>query len=355
MKYRPEKTAGGWQQAAVADAQIEIKSIIARCVAEGLPYQDFVKQVTEEIDELIADIDEDALSDAIRDSLTKYATEHYQRLQAIFGGLNAQRAMTLGYLQQMELTSTAARKMEVDEQKAGALLYRSATAGNTYYADVYAQVRQEIKRLVDEDAMLDNRASLRASVEMVIRGKIQDKMVEDLRRRGVKLAWIQPHANCSKRCERWQGKLYSLDGKRGTVDGIRYRPLEDAMNIYTRTSKGHIWRNGCISGFNCRHKLVPYARGNRPAEIPADIIKRQRDLEEQQRALEREIRHYKSVWRVNNKFHDKESRALAASAREKYQLKAQRYEAFCEQNNLVIYRQRLVPLANQKPKAKTQK
>lgn len=351
MKYRPERTEGGWQQAAVADAQIEIKSIIARCVAQGVPYEKFMEEIRAEVDELVADIDEETLTNTIRETMTKYATEHYRRLQALFGGLNARNVMALGYLQRIQLSSAAQKKMEADEETFGDLRYYEATAGRTYYADIYKQVREEIQRLVNEDAMLDNRASLRASVEMVIRGRIQDKMVSDMRAAGVKLAWIRPHANCSERCERWQGKLYSLEGKRGTVDGIRYRPLEDAMNIYVRTSKGHIWRNGCISGFNCRHELVPYVKGNKPTEIPADVIKRRRELETEQRKMEREIRHYKSVWRVNNKFSDKESKALAARGREKYQLMTQKYEKFCRENNLVIYRQRLVPLANQKPKA----
>ena len=351
MKYRPERTEGGWQQAAVADAQIEIKSIIARCVAQGVPYEKFMEEIRAEVDELVADIDEETLTDTIRETMTKYATEHYRRLQALFGGLNARNVMALGYLQRIQLSSAAQKKMEADEETFGDLRYYEATAGRTYYADIYKQVREEIQRLVNEDAMLDNRASLRASVEMVIRGRIQDKMVSDMRAAGARLAWIRPHAICSERCERWQGKLYSLEGKRGTVDGIRYRPLEDAMNIYVRTSKGHIWRNGCISGFNCRHELVPYVKGNKPTEIPADVIKRRRELETEQRKMEREIRHYKSVWRVNNKFSDKESKALAAKGREKYQALTQKYEKFCRENDLVIYRQRLVPLANQKPKA----
>ena len=349
MKYRPERTEGGWQQAAVAEAQIEIKSIIARCVAQGIPFDKFIEQVNEEVDELVADIDEDSLTDAIRQTLIKYATEHYRRLEALFAGLNPKNTMALGYLASISLSKNAESMMKSEERSFGDLIYREATAGNTYYADIYKQVREEIRRLVEEDAMLDNRASLRASVEMVIRGRIQDKMVADLRAQGVKLAWIQPHANCSKRCQPWQGKLYSLDGTSGSVDGVRFHPLEKAMDNYVRTSKGHIWRNGCISGFNCRHKLIPYAKGNKPQEIPADVVERRRKLEEQQRKLEREIRKQKSIWRINNKFSDKESKALAARARERYHLLSEKYDRFCQKNDLVIYRQRLVPLANQKP------
>ena len=353
MKYRPEKTDGGWQQAAVAEAQIEIKSIVARCVSNGDTYDAFIKAINEEIDELVTDIDEDSLSDTIRRSLTEYATEHYRRLETILGGLNAKNVMRIGYLQQIELSAESARKMKDEAARCGDLQYRSATAGNTYYADIYKQVREEVQRLIDEDAKIDGRVSLRASVEMAIRGQSQDKMVADLRAQGVTLAWIQPHANCSSRCEKWQGKLYSLDGKKGTVDGVRFRPLEDAMDIYVRTSKGRTWRNGCISGFNCRHQLIPYAKGNKPQEIPAATVKKQRQLEEQQRKMEREIRHEKSTWRVYNKFSDKESKALAAKARERYQLMSEKYDRFCRKNNLVIYRQRLVSLADEKAKAKS--
>lgn len=353
MKYRPEKTEGGWQQSAVAEAQIEIKSIIARCVAQGIPYEKFMEQISEEIDELVADIDEETLTDTIRQSLTEYATKHYRRLEAIFGGLNAKNVMALGYLASMKLSRSAEKLMETEEIAAGDLRYRSATAGNTYYADIYKQVREEVQRLIDEDAKIDGRVSLRASVEIAIRGQMQDKMVADLRAQGVALAWIQPHANCSKRCEKWQGKLYSLEGKKGTVDGIKFKPLEDAMNVYVRTSKGRVWRNGCIIGFNCRHKLIPYAKGNKPQEIPADVVARRRKLEETQRKLEREIRKQKATWRTYNKFSDKGSKALASEARERYQLLQEKYDRFCRKNDLVIYRQRLVPLADQIPNTKS--
>lgn len=354
MKYRPEKTESGWQQAAVAEAQDEIKSIIARCVAEGTPYTRFMELVTAEIDELVADIDEETLTDAIRQALTKYATEHYRSLEAVLGGLSAKNVMRIGYLQSMKLSPQAEEKIETETVRLGDRMHNAATAGNTYYANIYKQVREEIQRMIDEDAKMDDRVSLRASVEMVIRGQIQDKMVADLRASGVTLAWIRPHANCSKRCERWQGKLYSLDGKRGTVDGIRFRPLEDAMNIYVRTSKGRVWRNGCISGFNCRHQLIPYAKGNKPAEIPADVIAKKRKLEETQRKMEREVRKQKSTWRTFNKFPDKGSRAKAAEARDNYQILTLKYEQFCRKNGLPIYRQRLVPQADQLQRAQSQ-
>lgn len=354
MKYRPEKTEGGWQQAAVAEAQDEIKSIIARCVAEGTPYTRFMELVTAEIDELVADIDEETLTDAIRQALTKYATEHYRSLEAVLGGLSAKNVMRIGYLQSMKLSPQAEEKIETETVRLGDRMHNAATAGNTYYANIYKQVREEIQRMIDEDAKMDDRVSLRASVEMVIRGQIQDKMVADLRASGVTLAWIRPHANCSKRCECWQGKLYSLDGKRGTVDGIRFRPLEDAMNIYVRTSKGRVWRNGCISGFNCRHQLIPYAKGNKPAEIPADVIAKKRKLEETQRKMEREVRKQKSTWRTFNKFPDKGSRAKAAEARDNYQILTLKYEQFCRKNGLPIYRQRLVPQADQLQRAQSQ-
>ena len=199
MKYRPEKTEGGWQQAAVAEAQDEIKAIIAKCVAEGMPFDRFMKMVSDEIDELVDDIGVDSLSGTIRESLTKYATEHYRRLEAVFGGLNAKNVMRIGYLQSMQLSTQAQKKMEAEAVRFGDSQYNAATAGNTYYANIYKQVREEIDRLVREDAKIDDRVSLRASIEMVIRGQMQDKMVADLRASGVTLAWIRPHANCSKR------------------------------------------------------------------------------------------------------------------------------------------------------------
>ena len=101
------------------------------------------------------------------------------------------------------------------------------------------------------------RRTLIAKAERAIRYEFHIKELDELRSRGVQNVWITSHANCSKRCERWQGKTYTLDGQTRVIDGKTFIPIETAINVYVKTKTGKIWRNG-LFGFNCRHKAIPY-------------------------------------------------------------------------------------------------
>ena len=97
----------------------------------------------------------------------------------------------------------------------------------------------------------------------------------------------------------YQGKLYSLFhgkamingkeyGERGTIDGIPYRPINEALAGPNGDG------NGCISGYNCRHRAIEYEKGSRP---PKDFSKaemeREYAIDKQQRSYENRIRQLK--------------------------------------------------------------
>jgi hypothetical protein len=115
---------------------------------------------------------------------------------------------------------------------------------------------------------------------------------------------------------------------------VSYQPLENATNIVDKYG----YRNGCLSGFNCRHKLIPYKKGFRPIQVPESVMVRQRELEKQQRYMERTVRRY-------------ESRALtykAANETKEYKHYKQlvrewtkRYEDFSKKNGIPFYPSRL--------------
>lgn len=95
------------------------------------------------------------------------------------------------------------------------------------------------------------------------------KNVMDLSDQGVDLVWITSHANASPRCAPYQGKLYSISGKSGVIDGIRYTPLSEAL------ASPYGDGNGIISGYNCRHRLVEYFKNSRaPKEYSDKEIKK---------------------------------------------------------------------------------
>lgn len=140
---------------------------------------------------------------------------------------------------------------------------------------------------------------IRLRAEMAARYAAAVENLQQLINSGVKFCWISSHPNCSPRCKDFQGKLYSLFqgtvviggkeyGESGTIDGVHYEPINSAL----AGPKGD--GNGCISGYNCRHRAIEYTRGSLP---PADFseaeIKREYAVDKQQRAYENQIRQLK--------------------------------------------------------------
>lgn len=186
--------------------------------------------------------------------------------------------------------------------------YTSAVPLNTYYKEYSKKVEKVFTELVESNAKesYETNVSLRNVAEMTVRYEGQLDMIESKRREGKKLVYILPHVNCSERCEKYQvggslhpSGLYSLDGTSGiTSDGVKYVPLEFATdNPRDRyvTKAGKVYQNGCLTGFNCRHRLGDYIPGAKPVPIPDAAIKRQRAVEEKQREYERRIRECKKA------------------------------------------------------------
>lgn len=202
-------------------------------------------------------------------------------------------------------------------------------------------INRIMEELVYSDAKEDygTNVNLRNIAEMTVRYERQLDRLAELRSDGVKLVWIEPHANCSERCEKYQGKLYSLDGTIGRIDGIPYVPLERATNnpddLYV-TRAGKVYQNGCITGFNCRHQLIPYEEGNRPMEIPADVIARRRAIEQRQREMERNIRAQKRKAILMRNI----SPEAYKKARERASEMTEAYEEFSRKNNVAFSRER---------------
>jgi hypothetical protein len=162
-----------------------------------------------------------------------------------------------------------------------------------YYKDVWDQkVKPTIDRLVESVALDPNdysgRNSLRNLAEMETRYQAHLDRIEELKASGIKLVVCSSHADCSDRCAPWQGRVYSLDGTYGVVDGHRYVPLELATEIYYTTKAGRTYKNGLL-GFNCRHELRPY-EGQLLPTISAEERKAEYAVTLRQRAMERAVR-----------------------------------------------------------------
>lgn len=124
-------------------------------------------------------------------------------------------------------------------------------------------------------------------------GKIREKLAEEL---GVDLVEVTAHGGARPAHAKWQGKCYSLHGRK-VIDGVVYEDLREA----TRYGYG----DG-LKGWNCRHDFRPYVHGTARTwtdeEIKALEEKKityngnkltEYEATQEQRKIEREIRKQK--------------------------------------------------------------
>lgn len=183
---------------------------------------------------------------------------------------------------------------------------------------------------------LEHRNSLRNRAEFEVRSQAQQSQIEGFLARGVRLVICSTHADCSERCAKYQGRVYSLDGTRGrTDDGRIFVPLEEATNNPADryvTKAGRVWQNGLL-GFNCRHFLVEYKSGYRFPKPNAKEERKEYNITETQRRLERNVRE----WRTRAV----ETRGINQQeylyARKKAIEWNKRYIAYSEKNNRAYY------------------
>ncbi len=165
-----------------------------------------------------------------------------------------------------------------------------------FYGDIWKEkIKPTLERITSEKAVDPNdytgRNSLRNLAEMEVRYQDHKDEIAELKASGARLVICSAHADCSKRCAPYQGRIYSLDGTRGEIDGQKYVPLEEATenpaDRYT-TKAGRVYQNG-LFGFNCRHKLAEY-HGQAVEYISEEKRKKEYAITKRQREMEREIR-----------------------------------------------------------------
>jgi hypothetical protein len=224
------------------------------------------------------------------------------------------------------------------------LAYNMETSAQIDFMTYHRAVKDELERILSAEPRTDygeRNINMRLIAELNVRYDKQITMIKDLGEQGEDLVWIEPHANCSARCEPWQGRLYSISGRLGkTEEGIEYRPL----SLATEATDKYGRRNGCVTGYGCRHKLVPYRPGNKPITIPAEVVEKQRKAEERQRALERSIRYQKEKAAAIRAFDPEGAKAARNKARNLTKI----YEGFSRANSLptVPTRTRVTPGEN---------
>lgn len=175
--------------------------------------------------------------------------------------------------------------------------------------------------------------SLRNRAELEVRYSGHLENIQKLKEQGHTLVISSSHADCSERCQEWQGRVFSLDGTSGvTSDGRKYVPLEVATDIYYTTRSGKVWKNGLL-GFNCRHYLVPYKHGFKFPKPNPKEERKQYAITEEQRHLERNVRY----WRTRAIYEKGVDKKAYAKAVNKANYWNDRYITFSQSNGRAYY------------------
>ena len=321
-----------WQTALIEDTETEIKLLIRAAVFGAWTWAVLNRRITELVNKTAEEIEIEELKERARVSLLAFATIAYRTFAAAMSGVN------------VKILPQVVKYTESGDKRAERLIRKSISGGyfdtaqplNIYAKDYMEKVQGALDELALSTAKDDysSRVSLRNISEMSVRWEEKEKARQKLIDDGEDLVWISTHANCSVRCQKYQGQLYSLSGKKGFVDGIEYNPLTKATDVFYTTKSGKTYKNGCISGYNCRHYLIPYRKGNRPFEVPADVVEKQRKINRTQRAMERGVRDARLVAELSIGKDAQEAKKVAAA-------RYKRYREYCLRNNVAYYPSRV--------------
>lgn len=219
---------------------------------------------------------------------------------------------------------------------------RHGIPNGIYAKDYMRKVNEVYTRLAKDDALdpddISGRNSMRNRAEMEVRNDFHQDEIQSLKDKGAKLVVCSTHADCSDRCFKWQGRVYSLDGTSGkTADGHAYVPLETATDVYYTTKAGKTYKNGLL-GFNCRHRLYEYVPGMGIPKVSKAEQKKENKINTKQREMERNIRE----WRMREELNKAAGNTQATAEAQKKAAEAYaRYKKFSLENGRAYYPDRV--------------
>lgn len=286
------------------EAETQIRSIVKEEYVRRTPLVVINKKVNEVIKKALAKVKIPSLRLSATKSLINFFRRQYDEIKRISPDKLLIATFLYSYLigerKPTEEQKTALRRQNISISNGRAstnLTYGVPLQkfSKDYFRD---NVKPIYERLVKQYPLDPNdvsgRNSLRNLAEMEVRYQSHKDSIENLKAKGVKLVIASTHADCSERCAKWQGKVFSLDGTYGTTDdGRHYEPLENATDIYYTTKAGKTYKNGLL-GFNCRHFLIPYKSGYRFPKPIVNEERRQYGITLKQRELERQVRKWRT-------------------------------------------------------------
>lgn len=291
---------------AVEDCETEVKQIVRKGYFSGLSRAQVDTKAAAVIKAMSKKVKSEALRQVAVAAMYALVARCWALLVLAFGSAGKVAFMAIKAAQTGKLTADIAPSGSVSSAAAvrsGGLDYETSAKGvpaQKYSKDYMRDVQRTMVRFADEEAVdlndVGERHSIRARAELEVRFSEHEENIENLRKAGERLVVCSVHADCSKRCSPYQGRVYSLDGTRGTTaDGRAYVPLEEATNNprdkYV-TKAGKVYQNGLL-GYNCRHYLYAYREGMAIPKVSKAEQEKERAVNARQREYERTIRLYR--------------------------------------------------------------
>ena len=339
----------------IEDTTAELKRLLNKAVFGGMSETEFIKKADKLILDGTEEMKDETLKSNARAILRRFARTQFKKLRAaLIGNRVGFSFAALALVRRIWNDDTAQGKAEayralqrvepvfseiqIEFAPGKGKSWRWATPLNGYMQD-YMKAVDNTARMLAKDSPKDiDGLPLRLKSEMYVRNQWQEENMRRLRESGERFVWISSHENCSERCQPYQGKLYSTDGTAGVHDGIRFQPLENATDRYEITKAGKVYKNGTLSGFNCRHYTIPYRRdGERPPKLRDERIEKARAIEQEQRRLERRVYHLREkydAYKGNDDIKSAKYYRAAAEAKKEY-------IRFCRENEIAWYPSRI--------------
>ena len=278
----------------VQSATTRVKELITSNVVHGISEEETTKQLNKLIAEECSRVDNTDLREQTRKALVASARKWHWQMKETYRILdnNLRLKQPLG-ININDLLSMTPFQKEIEFRK---VLDDGRSPGIPVIKDYRQSVKLALRALAADPPKVVTRRDggtyimpLRNRAELAVRYEANTSNLQSLVDGGADLAWTSSHPNCSPRCKDYQGRLWSLKGQTGAINGVRYEPIDIALS--GKKNDG----NGIISGYNCRHRLVAYKAGSKP---PSDFseaeMKKEYAIDKQQRDYENRIRHMKT-------------------------------------------------------------
>jgi hypothetical protein len=347
-----------WQAIAIEEAETQIRLIVKNEYLKGTPKAKISEKVLKVISALQGKLKYPELKEASRISLMQFAERQYREISRIKG---EKLLVLLACLKLTDRNNEIVKNLSVSKAQGiiksyAPPFYNINPSSATYATEMrkFTQdyIKDNVKPVFDrlskqypfdpasipsgqtiDHARNTHINSLRNRAELEVRYNGHLENIKNLKEQGNKLVIASSHADCSERCAKLQGRVYSLDGTYGvTPDGRKFEPLENATDVYYTTKAGKVWKNGLL-GFNCRHYLVAYKDGFRFPKPNVAEERKQYAITEEQRHLERNVRY----WRTRAIYEKGIDKKAYNKAREKAISWNEKYIEFSHSNGRAYY------------------